>query len=105
MFLLRTESTVSPQKVKLTTNPDGSKTVRISDHLETRTDDTDGIRQTVYTYDEAVFDLPSDRLDETEESIAEHIPEWWLYASVDHSEPTMEERVALLEQIIMGGDI
>ena len=105
MILLSTESNVSPQVVKVTPNPDGSKTVRISDHLETRIDRMDDLEQTIYIYDEAVFDLPQDRLDETEETIAEHIPEWWLYASVDHSEPSMEERVALLEQIIMGGDL
>ncbi len=70
--------------------------VRLADNVEEITIE----EQTVYEYDELQFDLPYDRT-ETAESIAENFSDWWLYGCEDHSEPTLEERVSLIEDILM----
>ena len=54
----------------------------------------------VWEYEEAAFYLPEGRT-ETVESITENFDAWWAYSEVDHSEPTIEERVSAIEEFIM----
>lgn len=79
--------------------------MRLADHIveEERALD-DGGSQTVYVYDEVVFELPYDRENETEASIEAQFESWWAYGSAEpEEEPTLEERVGILEELMMGG--
>ena len=70
--------------------------VRLADNIEEiQIED-----QTIYQYEEVTFNLPDDR-QETTQSIAENFDEWWLYGQEEHEEPTLEQRVSLLEDILM----
>ena len=94
-MLCSAQSNVLPTDVILEECPDKT-IVRLADNVEEIQEDD----QTLYQYDEVEFILPEDR-QETRASIAEHFDEWWLYGQEDHTEPTLEERVSLLEEIIM----
>ena len=94
-MLYSSQSTQPPAEVKVEQCPDRT-IVWLTDNVqEIQTED-----QTVYQYDEVQFDLPEDR-EETEETIAENFDEWWLYGQEDHTEPTLEERVSIIEDILM----
>lgn len=94
-MLYSSQSTLPPDKVKVEQCPDRT-IVWLTDNVE----ETQIEEQTAYQYDEVRFDLPDDR-QETESSITEHFADWWLYGCEDHTEPTLEERVTILEEIIM----
>ena len=94
-MLCSSQSNVLPTDVTLEQLPDKT-IVRLADNVE----EIQIEEQTIYQYDEVEFTLPEDR-QETRQSIAEHFEEWWLYGTEDHTEPTLEERVSLLEEIIM----
>lgn len=89
------ESTARPVRVKMEVCPDRT-IVWMTDNVEETTVED----QTVYLYDELRFDLPEGR-EETAASIEANFEDWWLYGCEDHTEPTLEERVSLLEEIIM----
>lgn len=91
----RTQSTAEPEKVAFEVCPDKTL-VWLTDNVE----EVQQEEQTIYEYDELVFALPEDR-HETAETIEEAFDAWWLYGCEDHSEPTLEERVTILEEIIM----
>lgn len=91
----RSQSTAEPAKVTLEVCPDKTL-VWLTDNVE----EVQQEEQTVYEYDELVFVLPDDR-QETAASIEASFDDWWLYGCEDHSEPTLEERVSILEEIIM----
>lgn len=94
-MLCSSQSNVLPTKVVLEQCP-SRNIVRLADNIEEiQTDE-----QTIYQYDEVTFDLPDGR-QETVQSITDNFDEWWLYGQEDHSEPTLEDRVSLLEDIIM----
>lgn len=80
----------------------GVTVVRLAGNIHTETEEyEDGTAQDFYVYDEAVFNLPNDRA-ETAESIAENFDAWWAYASQpDQPEMTLEERVAMLEDMVL----
>lgn len=99
MLIKDTKSSVQPSAVLMDENEDGSKTVRIAGEV-TETEE-DG--QTVYTYDEVLFTLESGRT-ETVEDIAADKADWWAYGSQEEEPlPTLEERVAMLEDFIISG--
>lgn len=78
---------------------DGSKIVRIAG--EVTESEEDG--QTVYTYDEVLFTLEPGRT-ETAEDIEADLQDWWEYGSQPEEPlPTLEERVAAIEDYIIGG--
>ena len=64
-------------------------------------EDRDG--QMVYVYDEAVFTLGADR-EETAEDIKADFESWWEYGiQPEEPMPTIEERLELVEMMLMGG--
>lgn len=100
MLLKDTESNVQPYAVQVEEH-EGRKTVRLADNIrqEQREDCS------VYVYDEVVFELPADRTD-TDEEIREDFDAWWAYGSQDEEAPmTLEERVEMIEEILMGGGL
>lgn len=89
------QSNARPARVTLENCPDKT-IVRMTDNVtEQRVEN-----QTVYEYDELKFILPSDR-HETVKTIEDNFEDWWLYGCEDHEPPTIEERVTILEEIIM----
>ena len=54
----------------------------------------------IWQYEEGSFYLPEGRQDETVESIAESFDAWYAYAGTDHREPSLEERVSALEDVV-----
>lgn len=94
---LRTQSSVTPDSVKIEQLPDGRKTVRLTDNVTEKTED----ESTVFEYDEVVFDLPADREGETVETITKNFSDWWLYGQQEPEEITLEQRISELEEIIM----
>ena len=98
MLLRNTESNVRPSAVLLDEREDG-KRVRLADSV--REEERDG--ETVFVYDEVVFTLEPDR-EETAEDIAADFEGWWEYGSQDEEPlPTIEERVSLIEEMLLGG--
>ena len=99
MLLRDTKSTVRPSAVLMDDQEDGSKIVRIAG--EVTESEEDG--QTVYTYDEVLFTLEPGRT-ETAEDIEADLQDWWEYGSQPEEPlPTLEERIAAIEDYIIGG--
>ena len=99
MLLTNTESNIRPSAALVERLSDGTATVRLADHI--RGEDRDG--QTVYTYDEVVFTLDAGR-EETEADIQSDFSTWWEYGSQpEEPMPTIEERLELVEMMLMGG--
>lgn len=79
--------------------PDGAAAVRMANNI--MEDDRDG--QNIYVYDEVVFHLDADRT-ETEADIQADFATWWEYGSQpEEPMPTIEERLELVEMMLMGG--
>lgn len=98
MLLRNTESNVRPSAVLVDEREDG-KRVRLAGSV--REEDQDG--ETMFVYDEVVFTLEPDRA-ETAEDIAADFDAWWEYGSQDEEPlPTIEERVSLIEEMLLGG--
>ena len=84
-----------PDAVTLEALPDGLNRAVLCkniEHVETE-------EGSCYKFDEADFYIPSGR-EETAESIAESFEAWWSYAAADHREPTVEERLAAVEEAV-----
>lgn len=78
---------------------DGTANVRLANSV--REENRDG--QRIYVYDEAVFTLGADRV-ETEEDIKADFESWWEYGiQPEEPMPTIEERLELVEMMLMGG--
>ena len=102
MLLRGTTSSVQPCAVAVDEKADGGKIVRICGEVSEIQEDG----QTIYQYDEVVFELEPGRT-ETASDIEECLADWWEYGSQEEeAAPTLEERVAMLEDyIISGGEI
>ena len=101
MLLTNTESNIRPSAVIVERSPDGVANVRMANNI--REEERDGER--LYVYDEAVFTLEADRT-ETAEDIEADFSEWWEFGILpDEPLPTLEERVALIEDILIGGGL
>lgn len=100
MYLQNTESNLRPPVVVLNELEDGTKSVRLADNIrEVETEDG----ATMYVYDEAVFTLEADRT-ETADDILEDFATWWEYGiQPEEPLPTLEERVEMIEELLMGG--
>lgn len=98
MYLKDTKSAQRPSAVLLDEG-DGEKRVRLAANI--RETEEDG--QTMYVYDEAVFALGADR-EETAEDILEDFDAWWTFGTQPEEPlPTLEERVAAIEDYLIGG--
>ena len=102
MLLRDTRSSVRPCAVLLDEKEDGGKIVRMAGNI--REENEEG--QVLYVYDEALFELEAER-EETAEDIEADFEGWWEYGAQEEEPlPTLEERVAMLEDyIISGGEI
>ena len=100
MYLQNTESNLRPPVVVLNELEDGTKSVRLADNIrEVETEDG----AIMYVYDEAVFTLGADRT-ETADDILEDFAAWWEYGiQPEEPLPTLEERVEMIEELLMGG--
>jgi ribosome biogenesis GTPase A len=99
MILLNVQTNTVPDSARLEQLPEIGTRVILAKNIREETLDLDDQTQTVYVYDEADFVLPEDRT-ETIESITENFDEWWEYATEEHGEPSLEDRVSTLESII-----
>lgn len=102
MLLKDTRSSEMPCAVAVDEMEDGRRIVRICGEVSEIQEDG----QTIYQYDEVVFELEAGRT-ETVADIEENLYDWWEYGSQEEeAAPTLEERVAMLEDyIIAGGEI
>ncbi len=102
MLLKDTKGTTVPSAVLMDEKEDGGKIVRMAGNV--RPLEEDG--QTVYVYDEVLFELESGR-SETVADIEAAFYDWWDFGSQpEEPAPTLEERVAAIEDyIISGGEI
>lgn len=101
MLLRNTQGNERPSAVLLDRDEEGKALVRLAANIREEVEEG----QTMYRYDEVVFELGSDRT-ETAEDIAEQFEDWWTYgenADEEEAEPTLEERVALIEELLLGG--
>ena len=101
MFYPGVRSNTEPSAVQVEVLGDGSKHVRLADNIQEIEEDG----QTLYQYDEAVFDLEAFR-EETAEDIEEEFEGWWEYGTQPEEPlPTLEERVAAIEDFLIGGEL
>lgn len=96
MLYLKTLSSSTPAKVVIEMLPDGTKTVRLADNIET----VESEEGTAIQYDEVVFDLPADR-DDSVESIEANFEAWWDFGQQETEEITLEQRVSDLEEALL----
>ena len=99
MIYLNAEAGSAPAKVVLEDLPE-KKIVRLADNVTTHQTE-DEIPQTVYRFDEVVFDLPEDRQGESGDSIEANFDQWWAFGSEDEAQVTLEDRVAALEDMFL----
>lgn len=101
MFYPGVKSNTEPSAVQVEVLGDGSKHVRLADNIQEIEEDG----QTLYQYDEAVFDLEAFR-EETAEDIEKEFEGWWEYGTQPEEPlPTLEERVAAIEDYLIGGEL
>lgn len=102
MIYRNAEAGQSPERVKLERLPDKT-IVRMTDNVrpfETPAEEGQA-SQTMYRFDEVVFDLPENRTGETVVSITEDFAAWWAFGSEDEEPVTLEDRVAALEGMFL----
>ena len=92
------EAAEKPRKVTIEKMPDGGKRVLLADNIKTKDQEEGGI---TYEYETVVFSLPDDR-DETVKSITTNFADWWEYGKTPEETPTLAERVAILEELMLG---
>ena len=100
MLYVNASADLEPSRVSLLRLPDKT-VVKLADNIQRVVDEDEGSLTIKYVYDEVTFDLPEDRKGETVESIEENFSDWWFYGSEDHSDPTIEERVTNIEEILV----
>ena len=97
MIYRNAEAGQTPAQVALEKLPDRT-IVRMTDNV-TPFETEDG--QTMYRFDEVVFDLPEDRSGETVASITADFAAWWEFGSEDEEPVTLESRIAALEDMFL----
>lgn len=102
MIYRNAEAGQSPERVKLERLPDKT-IVRMTDNVRPFEPEVEEgqISQTMYRFDEVVFNLPEDRTGETVVSITEDFAAWWAFGSEDEEPVTLEARVAALEDMFL----
>lgn len=107
MLYRDTRSTQRPSAVTVERYGE-EKHVRMTQNVREETERTEGqegetTEQTVFVYDEVFFQMDPER-EEMEEEIAADFDDWWEYGSQEEeAEPTLEERVAAIEDYLIGG--
>lgn len=95
MLLIGTKATTVPARViieKLETK----RRVILADHIEQAEDPEDN----GFVYDEVIFFMPDDR-HETIPEIEANFDAWWEFGKEDQKDPTIEERLADLEELVL----
>lgn len=101
MLLKDTRSSELPCAVAMDEKDDGGKIVRITGEVSEIQEEG----QTIYQYDEVVFELEPGRT-ETVADIEAELADWWEYGCLEEEPaPTLEERVAMIEDYLIGGGI
>lgn len=101
MLLKDTRSSELPCAVAMDEKEDGGKIVRIAGEVT----EIQEKGQTLYQYDEVVFELEPGR-EETVADIEANLNDWWEYGCLEEEPaPTLEERVAMIEDYLIGGGI
>ena len=101
MIYKNVEAREKPERVLLENLP-GKTVVRLRDNVTTFVSEGE-TNQEMQRYDEAAFDLPEDRKNETKESVEKNFADWWAYAAADPTDDTvtLEDRVTALEEMYM----
>lgn len=89
------QSNTSPASVTIEALPDGRQRVILTRNVSEEQEEG----QKLFRYDEAVFYVPDDRQATTEE-IERDKEAWWEYAAEEHAQPTLDERLTVLEDAI-----
>lgn len=97
MIIHNVTSSAQPASVTREALPEGGVLVRLADNISAITDE-DGAE--AWAYDEAVFRLPEGR-DDTTAQIQADFAAWWAYASEEDRTPTLEQRVADIEDALL----
>ncbi len=101
MLHINTESSVQPEKVTMETLGDGTKHVILADNIHQ--EDRGEENGSVWVYNEVAFDLEPER-EETAADIEAEFEGWWEYgAQGEEAAPTIEDRVAAIEEYLLGG--
>lgn len=97
MLYTGVQSGSQPHKVTVEHLPDETSNIRLTDNIE----EVMSEEGTTYKYDEVVFMLPKER-HATEENILKDFDDWWAFGSQPEEPPiTLEDRVSVLEDLIM----
>lgn len=96
MILKDVQSNLRPELVKLENLPDGQQRVIISENISEIKEEDGSI---LYKYDVAEFFIPEGET-ATVESIERNIDAWVVYASEDHQDPSVEDRLSVLEDVV-----
>lgn len=97
-MLYTAEAAEKPCKVTLEKLPDGGKRILLADNVKKKEQEENG---TAYEYEVVEFFLPDDR-EETVKSITASFADWWEYGKTPEETPTLAERVAILEELMLG---
>ena len=101
MLLKDTRSSELPSAVLMDEKEDGGKIVRVAGEVTEIQEEG----QTLYQYDEVVFELEPGRT-ETVTDIVADLNDWWEFGcQEDEPAPTLEERVAMIEDYLIGGEV
>lgn len=91
MIYENVQSNTRPNSIVVEELPDGLRRAVISKNVSVVQEE----EQNFYQFDEAQFYVPDER-----EILEEDIDDWFLYASEDHTPPTIEDRLNMLEGLI-----
>ena len=97
-MLYTAEAAEKPCKVTLEALPDGGKRILLAENVKEKEQEEGG---TSYEYEVVEFSLPDDRK-ETVKSITANFADWWEYGKMPEETPTLSERVAILEELMLG---
>ena len=95
MILENVQSNLMPELVRIENIPGGQQRIIISKDIS-EIEGEDGI---LYQYNVAEFNMP-DGETATVKSIEDNIEDWIKYAEEDHTDPTIEDRISILEDVI-----
>lgn len=95
MLLLNTKAASRPASVVIE-NLQGKKRVILAGNIKMVEDPEDN----GFVYDEVIFFMPDDR-HETIPEIETNFDAWWEFGKEDQRDPTIEERLADLEELIL----
>lgn len=95
MLLLNTKAASRPASAAIE-NLQGKKRVILAGNIKMVEDPEDN----GFVYDEVIFFMPDDR-HETIPEIETNFDAWWEFGKEDQRDPTIEERLADLEELVL----